>query len=98
MSMIMITNFTFDFDWATWTIYLVLGIVLVSVGPGVIVWALVSRYRTAYGQTQWQVIRLPLVCPECSHTIEVHGLEWIGPDEARCPFCSYELDVRKSAA
>ncbi len=97
MSMIMIINFTLDFDWTVWTIYLTLGIVLVSIGPGVIIWGIVSRYRTMYQQTQWQVIRIPVECPECHHSIEIHSLEWIGSGEARCPFCSSELDVRKSS-
>ena len=96
VSMIMITGYAFDFDWMTWTIYLTLGSVLVSLGPGIIVWAFVSGYSSAYGQTKWQTIRLPLECPECKHTIEVHSLEWIGPNEARCPFCSQELDIRRS--
>jgi len=96
MSMIMITNMTFDFDWTAWTVYLALGIILVSVGPGVIAWAAVSGYQTVDGQTQWQIIRLPLECPECHHSIEIHSLEWIGPGEARCPFCSSELEVKIS--
>jgi hypothetical protein len=96
MSMIMITDIAFDFDWTTWTVYLVLGCVLVSIGPGVIAWAFVSRVQTGYGQSHWQMIRLPIECPECNHTIEIHSLEWIGPNEARCPFCSHEIDVRTS--
>ena len=96
MSMIMIINFTLDFDWTVWTIYLSLGIVLVSIGPGVLVWAFVSRYQSTYRQIQWQVIRLPLECPECLHNVEIHSLEWIGPNEVRCPFCSFELEVRTS--
>ncbi|MFW9959577.1 MAG: hypothetical protein ACFFDV_01075 [Candidatus Thorarchaeota archaeon] len=96
MSMIMIINFTLDFDWTIWTIYLTLGIVLVSVGPGFLVWAFVRDYQKEYQQMQWQVIRLPTECPECHHSIEIHSLEWIGPNEARCPFCSNELDIRKS--
>jgi DNA-directed RNA polymerase subunit RPC12/RpoP len=94
MSMIMINDITIEFDWTAWTIYLTLGAILVSVGPGVIVWAFVSRYRSMYNQTQWQMVLLPVECPECGHSIEIHSLEWIGPNEARCPFCSHEIDVR----
>jgi hypothetical protein len=96
ISMIMINDISFDFDWTEWTLYLTFGIILVSLGPGVIAWAFASSLRTAHGQTQWQTIHLPKECPECKHTLEVHSIEWIGPDEARCPFCSQELEIRKS--
>jgi hypothetical protein len=92
MSMIMINDISLEFNWTTWTVYLTLGAILVSVGPGVIVWAFVSRYKSIYNR--WQMVLLPTECPECNHPIEIHSLEWIGPNEARCPFCSHEIEVR----
>ena len=47
-------------------------------------------------QKQWQVIQLPLKCSECQNEISVRSLEWIGDDEARCPFCSNDLEIRTS--
>jgi hypothetical protein len=58
ISMIMITDLSFVLDWATWTIYLTVGIVLFSIGPGVMLWAYRGNYQALYGKTQWQVIRI----------------------------------------
>ncbi|MBN2229188.1 MAG: hypothetical protein JW779_06300 [Candidatus Thorarchaeota archaeon] len=96
VSMIMITSYTFDFDWTIWTLYLTIGIVLISVGPGIIAYAFAGNYSSRYEQVKWQMIQLPISCPECDHPIEIHSLEWIGPEEARCPFCSNQIDVRRT--
>lgn len=95
-SMFMITNMSTGFDWATWTIYLTAGIILFSVGPGVMAWAFTSEYPTVYGKSNWQIIRMPQNCPECKNLIEIRSLEWIGPDEARCPFCSSQIEITRS--
>ena len=88
-------------SWVTWTVYLTFGIILISIGPGVIVWTYTKSYQETYNrlanQTQWQTIQIPKTCSSCGNEIEVHSLEWIGPDEARCPYCSNELEVIKSS-
>jgi len=88
-------------SWVTWTVYLTLGIILISIGPGVIVWTYTKNYQETYNrltnQTQWQMIQIPKTCSSCGNEVEVHSLEWIGPDEARCPYCSNELEVIKSS-
>ena len=94
--MLLITNITLPFDWIMWTIYLTIGIILISLGPGIIAWAFVDKHQTTYGLGQWQVIQLPRTCPECKHALEIHSLEWTGPEEARCPFCTSQLQIRKS--
>ena len=88
-------------SWMTWTLYLTFGIILVSFGPGVIVWSYTKNYQAAYrslaNQTQWQMVQLPKTCTSCGNEIEIHSLEWIGPNEARCPFCSNEIEVITSS-
>jgi hypothetical protein len=96
LSMVMIADLSFMLDWATWTVYLIVGVVLFSVGPGIMAWAFVGRRQTAYEKTQWQIVRVPQNCPECGNTIEIHSLEWVGTDEARCPFCSHSLEIIKN--
>ncbi|TFG33320.1 hypothetical protein EU527_08455 [Candidatus Thorarchaeota archaeon] len=99
-SMLMIsTGFILE-NWMVWTLYLTIGIILISFAPGLIVWGYSKDYQDSYSrlinQTTWQVIQIPSVCSFCQHEIAIHSLEWIGPDEARCPFCSNEIEVRTS--
>ncbi|RDE13195.1 MAG: hypothetical protein C4K48_08965 [Candidatus Thorarchaeota archaeon] len=96
MSMLMITNMTLPFDWIIWAVFLAIGIILVSLGPSIIAWSFVSKHQAANELAQWQVVQLPRICPECNHSLEIHSLEWIGPEEARCPFCSSQVQIRKS--
>jgi len=83
-----------------WIISLVVGILFISLGPGVIAWAyassLQSSYRTIAKQKEWQIIQIPMKCSECQGEISIRSLEWIGDDEARCPYCSNNLDIRSS--
>jgi len=83
-----------------WILSLVVGILLISFGPGVMVWAyassLQSSYRTIAKQKEWQVIQIPLRCSECQREISIRSLEWIGEDEARCPYCSNDLEIRST--
>jgi hypothetical protein len=74
-SMIMITNYTYQLDWTIWTIYLTVGIILFSIGPGIMAWAFAGKYQTSYKTTQWPTIRIPRICSECSNPIEVNNLE-----------------------
>ena len=83
-----------------WIISLIIGTLLISLGPGVIAWSYASSYRSSYKtiakQKEWQVIQVPMKCPECQKEISIRSLEWIGDDEARCPFCSNDLEIRSS--
>lgn len=83
-----------------WILSLVVGILLISLGPGVIAWSYATSIQTSFKQiakqSQWQIIQIPLVCPDCGKEISVRSLEWIGDEEARCPFCSKDLDIRSS--
>ncbi len=87
-------------SWTSWVFYLTFGIILISFGPGVIVWSYTKNYQDTYNrltnQTLWQVIQIPKTCPSCENQIEMHTLEWIGPNEVRCPFCSNELEIKTS--
>jgi hypothetical protein len=87
-------------DLAMWITTLVIAILFVSFGPGVIAYAYASSYQSSYKtiakQKQWQVIQIPLKCPECQNEISIRSMEWIGDDEARCPFCSKDLEIRTS--
>ena len=87
-------------DLGLWITSLTVGILLVSFGPGVIAYAYATSYQSSYKtiakQKQWQVIQLPLKCSECQNEISIRSLEWIGEDEARCPFCSKDLEIRTS--
>lgn len=84
----------------SWTIALMVGILLISFGPGVIAYAYATSYKssikTIAKQKQWQVIQVPLKCPECQNEISIRSLEWIGDEEVRCPFCSKDLEIRIS--
>jgi hypothetical protein len=66
----------------------------------VMVWAYASSYERSYKQianlTEWQFVQIPMQCPECGNELSVRSLEWIGDDEARCPFCSKDLEIRTS--
>jgi DNA-directed RNA polymerase subunit RPC12/RpoP len=99
-SMVMVFTGSMLDSWMVWTIYLTLGIILVSIGPGVIVWAYTKQYQESYAlltnQTRWQSIQIPMTCSSCGNEIAIHSLEWIGPNEARCPYCSNEIEVRHS--
>ncbi|TFG98811.1 hypothetical protein E4H12_04910 [Candidatus Thorarchaeota archaeon] len=83
-----------------WIASLVVALLLISFGPGVIVWAYATSYQTSYKQIakqkEWQVLQIPLKCSECQNEISVRSLEWIGDDEARCPFCSKDLEIKSS--
>ncbi|MGY5857959.1 MAG: hypothetical protein RTU63_01220 [Candidatus Thorarchaeota archaeon] len=83
-----------------WIAALVAAIMLISFGPGVMIWAYTSSvdssYRTIAKQKQWQVIQIPLKCSECENEISIRSLEWIGDEEVRCPFCSKDLEIRTS--
>ncbi|TFG31073.1 hypothetical protein EU528_07130 [Candidatus Thorarchaeota archaeon] len=83
-----------------WIVTLVIAILLISFGPGVMAWAYASSFQASYRQIakqkQWQVIQIPLECSECGNEITLRSLEWIGDDEARCPFCSKDLEIRSS--
>ena len=85
---------------AWWITSLTVGILLLSFGPGAIAYGYATSYKSSYKtiakQKQWQVIQLPLKCSECQNEISVRSLEWIGDDEARCPFCSNDLEIRTS--
>lgn len=98
-SMIMIISGALFEDWGLWTIYLTLGIIFLSIGPGIIVWGFTKDYQESQSRLTnhpaWQTIRIPSACVECGNEVAVHSLEWIGPDEARCPFCSNRIEVIK---
>jgi len=83
-----------------WILSLIVGILLISFGPGVMTWSYATSVQTSFKQIakqkQWQVIQIPLVCPECGKEISIRSLEWIGDEEARCPFCSKDLDIQSS--
>lgn len=83
-----------------WITALTGGILLISFGPGLIAYAYTSSYQSSYKriakQKEWQVVQIPLKCPECQNEISIRSLEWIGDDEARCPFCSKDLEIRTS--
>ncbi|MGY5881137.1 MAG: hypothetical protein RTV31_12855 [Candidatus Thorarchaeota archaeon] len=83
-----------------WIVTLVTAILLISFGPGLMAYAYASSYQSSYKtiakQKQWQVIQIPLKCPECQNEISIRSMEWIGDDEARCPFCSKDLEIRTS--
>ncbi|TFH08078.1 MAG: hypothetical protein E4H14_07170 [Candidatus Thorarchaeota archaeon] len=83
-----------------WIAALVIAILLISCGPGLMAWAYVSSYQSSYKriakQKEWQIIQIPLKCAECGNDISFRSLEWIGDDEARCPFCSKDLEIRSS--
>ncbi|TFG31954.1 hypothetical protein EU527_11235 [Candidatus Thorarchaeota archaeon] len=93
------TGHIFD-NWMTWTLYLSIGIILVSIAPGVLVWSytkdIEKSHKKLLNQPSWQMIQIPLLCSSCHNEITIHSLEWIGPDEARCPFCSNEINVMTS--
>lgn len=84
----------------TWIATLVIAILLISFGPAVIAWACINSYQSSYkqisDQKQWQVIQIPVECSECGNAISFRSLEWIGDDEARCPFCSKDIEVKSS--
>ena len=83
-----------------WIITLVAGTMLISFGPGVMIWAyassLESSYRQIAKQREWQVVQIPLQCSDCENEISIRSLEWIGDEEARCPYCSKDLEIRTS--
>jgi len=83
-----------------WITSLTLGILLISFGPGVIAYAYATSYqssiKTIAKQKQWQVVQIPVKCSDCQNEISVRSLEWIGDDEARCPYCSKDLEIRTS--
>lgn len=83
-----------------WIAALVIALLLISFGPGVMTWAYATSYQASYRQIakqkQWQVIQIPLECSECGNAISVRSLEWIGDEEARCPFCSKDLEIRSN--
>ncbi|MFW9844528.1 MAG: hypothetical protein ACFFEV_08125 [Candidatus Thorarchaeota archaeon] len=83
-----------------WIVTLVTAILLISFGPGLMAYSYASSYqssiKTIANQKQWQVIQIPLVCPECQNEISFRSLEWIGDDEVRCPFCAKDLEIRTS--
>jgi DNA-directed RNA polymerase subunit RPC12/RpoP len=89
-------------DWTLWAIMLTLGMIGISVGPTVLIlsWAQsINRNRLlAQGIEEQQTYTLPLRCPECSSELGLHHLEWIGPEEARCPYCSSSIPVRRSTS
>ena len=79
---------------------LMVGSAFLTYGLGVIGWDIIT---SALGfkeqiakQKEWQVTQLPLECSECGKEISIRSVEWIGEDEARCPFCSKELEFRIS--
>jgi hypothetical protein len=83
-----------------WIVALTGGILLISFGLGVIAYAYTTSYKSTYKriakQKEWQVIQIPLKCPECQGEISIRSLEWIGDEEVRCPFCSKDLEIRTS--
>jgi hypothetical protein len=83
-----------------WIVSLVIGTILISLGPGVMVWAYASSYEASYKQiaklTEWQFVQIPVKCSECGNDLSIRTLEWIGDDEARCPFCSKDIEIRTS--
>ena len=83
-----------------WIAALVVAILLISFGPAVMAWSFVSSSQSSLKQIakqqHWQVIQIPLECSECGNAISFRSLEWIGDDEARCPFCSKDLEIRSS--
>jgi Zn finger protein HypA/HybF involved in hydrogenase expression len=46
-----------------------------------------------FGWKNWQVVELPISCPECDSAIKVQDLDWIGPEAALCPSCRNQIDV-----
>ena len=99
VSMIMIMTDSIIDNWMTWTLYLTIGILLISFGPGVMVWAYTQSHLASFQETHqnsWMIIQIPQRCPRCENELEAYNLEWIGPSEARCPYCSNEIEVRIS--
>ena len=98
-SMQMLFTDILSMDWALWTILLVIGSVGIGVGPVVAIVAYVKSTveKQTWAQTEpQQVYSLPRRCKECGSEIGLHHLEWIGPDEARCPYCSAAVPVRRT--
>jgi len=95
-----LSNGAFIDDWLFWMCVLIVGSILFSFGPCEIVLAYTSSHqvsnRQIVKQKQWQVTQLPLECSECGKEISIRSVEWIGEDEARCPFCSKNLEIRMS--
>ena len=95
-SMQMLFTDILNMDWALWTALLVIGSVGIGVGPVV---AIVAYVQSRVGQQSYlrsqpqQVYSLPLRCSECGNEVRLHHLEWIGPEEARCPYCSAVIPV-----
>jgi DNA-directed RNA polymerase subunit RPC12/RpoP len=99
-SMEMLITDILTMDWTLWTALLTLGILGVSIGPTVVILSWIYSVKQArllaQGMEEQQTYTLPLRCPECKSEIDLHHLEWIGPEEARCPYCSSPIPVRKS--
>jgi hypothetical protein len=37
--------------------------------------------------------RLPKTCPMCGGPVDERKVKWLGPEEARCPFCDSKLPL-----
>lgn len=87
-------------NWLLWISALTIGMIFVSIGLSVMVAAYSSSNKRSFKRItkkkQWQVIQLPLECSECGNAISIRSLEWIGEEEVRCPFCSKNLEIRRS--
>ncbi|TFF92482.1 hypothetical protein EU546_07495 [Candidatus Thorarchaeota archaeon] len=85
-------------DWAIWTLLLTFGIIGVSIGPGVLIYVYAKSVQAKYAVTyeSQQTLSLPQYCPKCNNEVRVNQLEWIGEEEARCPYCSSEIPVRRT--
>ncbi len=99
-SMQSLNNNTFLEDTLLWMLALTAGMTLVCIGPSVMLREYASSYQAPYKQIakqkQWQVIQVPLKCAECGNAISIRSLEWIGEEEVRYPFCSKDLEIKRS--
>ena len=95
-----LSNGAFIDNWPFWMFVLMVGSFLFSFGPCEIVLAYTSSHqasnRQIVKQKLWQGIQLHLECSECGKEISIRSVEWIGEGEARCPFCSKDLEIRMS--
>ena len=47
-----------------------------------------SREGTRSDESQMKTVRLPDKCPNCGAALSHETIDWVGPMEARCNYCS----------
>lgn len=54
---------------------------------------LVGQRTTDFGRKI--VFQVPSKCPDCGANLSEEDIEWVGPLQARCPYCSATVDAKE---